>query len=248
MYNRWKNEASSNLEVLINYLRNFEDTKLILKVSDIENPIEVIKSICAQDELREELRERFSYQGRVLLNPEDLENRGETQLAKQLASELNVAITGSVFSLASTERESAIKFNRALLNERVPQLAGSIDERHKGEDESAVNVLDVLLDEELREDIVSECKNLLIFDSVYNQVVANLDDIASEAQSAQSLSKETLARLVGSAIAESEDTREGLDDSAVLDQFFDWYERLLRMPKAALFFTCLLYTSDAADE
>ena len=39
---------------------------------------------------------------------------------------------------------------------------------------------------------------------MYNQVVANLDDIASEAQSAQSLSKETLARLVGSAIAESE--------------------------------------------
>ena len=108
-----------------------------------------------------------------------------------------------MFSLASKEMASSIKSNRVLLNERVPQLAGSIDERNEGKDESAVNVLDVLLDEELREDIVSECKNLLIFDSVYNQVVANLDDIASEAQSAQSLSKETLARLVGSAIAES---------------------------------------------
>ena len=121
-----------------------------LKVSDIENPIEVIKRICAQDDLREELRERFSYQGRVLLTPEDLENRGETQLAKQLASELNVAITGSVFSLASNQRESSIKSNRVLLNERVPQLAGSIDERNEGKDESAINVLDVLLDEELR--------------------------------------------------------------------------------------------------
>ena len=174
--------------MLINYLRNFEDTKLILKVSDIENPIAVIRSICAQDDLREELRERFSYQGRVLLNPDDIENRGETQLAKQLASELNVAITGSVFSLASTERESAIKSNRALLNERVPQLAGLIDERNEDKDESAVNVLDVLLDEDLREDIVSECNNLLIFDSVYNQLVANLDDIASEAQSATAVS------------------------------------------------------------
>ena len=123
------------------------------------------------------------------------------------------------------------------MNERVPQLAGSIDERKEGKDESAINVLDVLLDEELREDIVSECNNLLIFDSVYNQVVANLDDIASEAQSAQSLSKETLARLVGSAIAESRITSEGPDDGAVLDQFFDWYERLLKMPKASLFFT-----------
>ncbi len=237
LYNRWKNEASSNLEVLINYLRNFEDTKLLLKVSDIENPIEVIERICAQDDLREELRERFSYQGRVLLNPEDLENRGEAQLAKQLASELNVAITGSVFSLASKEKGSSIKSNRVFLNERVPQIAGSIDERNEGKDESALNVLDVLLDEELREDIVSECNNLLIFDSVYNQVVANLDDIASEAQSVQSLSKETLARLVGSAIAESKSTSEGPDDNTVLDQFFDWYERLLRMPKASSFFT-----------
>ena len=52
-----------------------------------------------------------------------------------------------------------------------------------------MTILDVLLDEELRHDFLRECENLLLFDSVYDQVIANLDSIAEEAKSGQILSE-----------------------------------------------------------
>ena len=241
LYNRWKNQSSSSFEVLINYLINFQDTKLILKVGDIEKPSELLAAICDQTDLREELRDRFSYDGRVLLNEGEWEDRSDVQLTKQLTAELNVALTGSLFSMASNESGSTISANRVLLEERLPQLAKTNHVDFEGDSDSIITVLDILLDEDLREDFLNECRNLLIFDSIYNQVVSNLDLIASEAQSSQSLSKATLEGLIRSGVSsfqlmENASTEE-IDRS--VDQFFDWYERLSSMPKSSGFFTAV---------
>ena len=40
------------------------------------------------------------------------------------------------------------------------------------------------------------CENLLLFDSVYDQIIANLDGIAEEAQASQALSRDSLAELI----------------------------------------------------
>ena len=241
LYNRWKNQAIGNFRSLINYLLHFEDTKSILKLGDIKNPVELIRAIRDQTDLLKQLRERFSYAGRVLLNAEDWGERNKSQLAKQLTGELNVALTGPRFSLALEDSGSNTQINRAFLEQRLPLLVvdepGEFDQR----DESAISIMDILLEEELREDFLVECKNVLIFDSIYNEVVANLDSIASEAQSAQSLSKKTLKELIKSAVSEFQTTQNfwtkenDLDSS--LEQFFDWYERLASMPKGSSFFT-----------
>ncbi len=241
LYNRWKNQSGSNFEVLVNYLINFRDTKLIFKIGDIEKPIELLQAICDQSDLLEELRERFSYDGRILLNQDEWEGRGEGLLAKQVTAELNVALTGPLFSMASSEFDSTIQSNRAFLEERLPLLVNAKPVDFGGDSDSTITVLDILLDEELREDFLHECRNLLIFDSIYNQVVANLDTIASEAQSSQSLSKETLGALIRSAVSSfqlSENASSEEIDLSV-DQFFDWYERLSSMPKGSGFFTAV---------
>ena len=246
LYNRWKNEAIGNFDVLGNYLLNYEETKQILKVSSIENPTGLIKAIRGQTDLMDELKNRFSYEGRVLLNDERLESRSGSQLAKQITAELNVAITGASFSIISNRNkfDSDVEANRSLLSERLPEFISAGGGASAVSEASEVTVLDILLDEELRQDFLVECENLLVFDSVYNQVVANLDTIASEAQGVQSLSKGTLSALISSAVSgfwrdhqlESSHEFSSGEINGKIDRFFDWYQRVTKMPKGANFF------------
>ena len=63
-----------------------------------------------------------------------------------------------------------------------------------------VSVLDILLDEELRDDFARECENLLLFDRVYDAILANLDSIAREAGTTHSLSRESVQKLIDAAL------------------------------------------------
>lgn len=66
-----------------------------------------------------------------------------------------------------------------------------------------MTVLDAVLHRELRQDFIEQCKNVLIFDTLYNTVVANLPSIAKEAMDTKSLSKESVTKLLDSSLAEA---------------------------------------------
>ena len=66
-----------------------------------------------------------------------------------------------------------------------------------------MTVLDVLVDDGLRDDFVTECENLLLFDSVYDQIIEHLDTIAEEAESTRALSKRTITKLLDTTLAQA---------------------------------------------
>ena len=61
---------------------------------------------------------------------------------------------------------------------------------------SEMTVLDVLLEEELRQDFALESDNILLFDKAYDQILENLDSIAEEAQRSRELSKGSITQLL----------------------------------------------------
>ena len=246
LYNRWKGEAVGNLRALREYLYHHEDTRQILKVADISNPRELAQAIAEDVEFADRLRDRFTYEGKKLLSKQGLDEKSDVFLANQLTAELNLAITGERISgfSGNTLGDSDIRANRTLLFQRFPSLISAVDDIGKPVALSDMTVLDVLLDEELRGDFIRECENLLLFDSVYDHIIANLDSIAAEAQSAQSLSKESLAQLVETtlSLASSGLTLEAIGQlpkpSAIQlrEQVIDWYLRVNKMPKGTDFY------------
>ena len=140
--------------------------------------------------------------------------------------------------------QSDLQANRGLLHQRFPTHIGPAAGGGKPVPLADMTVLDVLLDEELRQDFIRECENLLLFDSVYDQIIANLDSIAAEAQSAQSLSKEALANLIDTTLnlAASGLTLSGGESEAkpspevLREQIIDWYLRIGKMPKGGDFY------------
>ena len=239
LYNRWKKEARDNLAALREYLRNHQDTRQILQVQDIHDPKIVLEKL-TQDSDASVWRERFSYEGRKLLGNFSEQIEAGASVARQLTTELNMIITGE--RLAQSSSESDMSANRRVLHELMP---ASIEPPQIGARPVAIadmTLLDILLNDELRGDFIQECENLLLFDGVYDEVIAHMDSVAAEAQGAQALSRESLEKLIATTLDSANSSlaadqiSEGKTLASSQARLFDWHQRLHKMPKSEDFY------------
>jgi acetyl/propionyl-CoA carboxylase alpha subunit/acetyl-CoA carboxylase alpha subunit len=258
LYNRWKADAMGNLRALKEFLQRHEDIRQILRVEDLKQPRELALALADDTKLLARLRRRFSHEGKKLLRKSGVEEKSEVYLSNQLTNELNLALTGkSLASLIEDElgpqaraaiaaNASDIAVNRAILQDRFGDYVAPPRTEATPVPFSDMTVLDVLIADDLRRDFLTECENLLLFDSVYDHIIANLDSIAEEAQANQALSKKSLGRLLDTTLnlAAKGVTLGRIPADAAADevaerlrsQFNNWYMRVMRLPKNADFF------------
>jgi acetyl/propionyl-CoA carboxylase alpha subunit len=258
LYNRWKGEAQGNLRALVRYLRDHADSKQLLRISEIKDPRGFAGALAADLVLGPLFRERFSHEGKKLLNVRGLRDKSDSYLRHQLTAEINLALTDDRLSdliddtLLSTrvktmlaERRSDVAVNRQILDDRYSSHLGGQEIAVPGAQPRDVTVLDVLVDDGLRDDFVTECENLLLFDSVYDQIIEHLDTIAEEAESTRALSKRTITKLLDTTLAQA--ARVAVNgsgataaDEAVVErlraQFFRWFLRVADTPRSTDFF------------
>ena len=258
LYNRWKGEAQGNLKALIQFLRDHADSRQLLRISEIKEPRAFAEALAADRVLGPLFRERFSHEGKKLLNIRGLRDKSDSYLRHQLTAEINLALTDDRLSdliddtLLSTrvktmlaERRSDVAVNRQILDDRYSSHLGGQEVVAPSAQPRDVTVLDVLVDDALREDFVTECENLLLFDSVYDQIIEHLDTIAEEAESTRALSKRTITKLLDTTLAQA--ARAAVNghagtasDEAVVErlrgQFFRWFLRVADTPRSTDFF------------
>jgi acetyl/propionyl-CoA carboxylase alpha subunit/acetyl-CoA carboxylase alpha subunit len=258
LYNRWKGDAVGNLRALKELLLRHEDIRQVLRVEELSDAKGLAMALGADGRLLPTFRERFSHEGKKLLARSGIDEKSDVYLLNQLTSELNLLITGDNLAprlgddlgpqaralVASGASDVAI--NRAILRDRFGGHVAAADPVIKPVPFSEMTVLDVLIAEDLRADFVIECENLLLFDSVYDQIIANLDSIAEEAQSRQSLSRASLAQLLDTTVnlaargvtlgSMPGDIGKEEVVRRLRKQFNDWYMRIIRMSKGTDFF------------
>ena len=239
LYNRWKKEAAGNLESLKSYLESHDDTRHILQIADVKSPRKFLAEAVSNASLQMLLQERFSYEGKKLLGEHTVAGLSDTFVSRQLTAELNMLITGR--RLVDGGEGSDVKANRSYL---VSLSAGLIDAIASGNEPIALadmTILDVLLHGELREDFIKECENLLLFDAFYDEAIGRLETIAHEAQTDQTLSLESAEKLIDGSLSAAGvmlrlPVSDAADSIALKNQLFDWYQRILKMPKGVEFF------------
>ncbi|MBX3706458.1 MAG: ATP-grasp domain-containing protein [Pseudomonadales bacterium] len=258
LYNRWKADAVGNLRALKELLLRHEDIRQILRVEDLDNPKALAYALGGDARLLPFLRECFSHEGKKLLGRSGIDEKSDLYLLTQLTTELNLVITGGALAprlgedLGPLSRAlvaagaSDMAVNRAILHERFAANIAAASSLAKPVPFSEMTVLDVLTAEDLRADFVIECENLLLFDSIYDQIIANLDSIAEEAQSRQALSRGSLAQLLDTTVnlasrgVTAGSMPLGIDQAEfgrrLRKQFNDWYLRIIRMSKGTDFF------------
>ncbi|MEC7995558.1 MAG: biotin carboxylase N-terminal domain-containing protein [Pseudomonadota bacterium] len=229
LYNRWKKEARGNLEALQQYLQDDVATRQILQLSEVTDAAALLNAIVNDTALKDQLYDQFSHEGRKLLDAGAVEGSVSGFVAKQLVAELNMLIANGAL-----DGDNSMAANRRFLNSRLPGLIPPPVVGAKPVVLAELSVLDILLNEELRADFMLECKNLLLFDSVYDRVIDSLDSVAAEAQASQALSQASLVRLLDQTLTQVMGTDEPV--SAAREQLFDWHQRVMKMPKGVEFF------------
>ena len=247
LYNRWKTDAAGNFRALRAFAENEAETRALYRVSELAQPHGLIEAIRQDAAVGAVLRERFTHDGMKLFT--DHADKSDAALRDLLAAELNLAITGGPLTLAADAlsvdgrasvngESSAIVANRLAVDDRFGRLferANAGDERPA----SDVTVVDVVLEQELRGDFVRECENLMLFDQVYDSIIANLGSIAEEAKSTRALSRDSLRQLIeGSLTQASKNVGDDAETTGarLRKQFFDWYNRIAATSRSGRFF------------
>jgi acetyl/propionyl-CoA carboxylase alpha subunit/acetyl-CoA carboxylase alpha subunit len=253
LYNRWKMEAQGNMRALITYLQHYQDTRQLFRVTEISQPQNLIAALINDPLLLPLLRERMSHEGKKLLGERGTRDKSESYVRSQITAELNLVLTGGPLAalLPPTELSagaqallatgaSDIAINRRILRDRYATYIAAKVPQGETVEIGDMTVVDVLMDDALREDFVTQCENLLLFDSVYDQIVASLKSIAEEAESTRALSKKSveqlLARSVDGAVLQMAEAHDEQTRTRLREQFYDWVLRAAEMPRSTEFF------------
>ncbi|MCG9740248.1 ATP-grasp domain-containing protein [Shewanella insulae] len=93
-----------------------------------------------------------------------------------------------------------------------------------------LTVLDVIVHEELREDFIWQCHNILIFNALYDNVVGNLASIAKEAMMAKSLSRASVDGLLHDSIDRAISKQDTANDKS---KFYKWLKYFMSQSNRA---------------
>ena len=236
LYNHWKTEASGNLELLHRHLANATDSAYFLNPSDIPDAQQLIDAVSRNFSLLPVLLEKFSFDGKKMFLQKDswVKSYSENQLRTQLSVELNLALAAQPLAGTSSDDASkeVIRQNRQYLSD---QLGGHLNPpvglRLVPEETKDLSILDVMLNEDLRDDFIAEIRNFQLLDHVYDGLLDRLVLIAEQAQRTQSLDEQTVRQLISDAF---NDALNHIDpdvsnDVAVVEQrqraFLDWYRQ-----------------------
>jgi acetyl/propionyl-CoA carboxylase alpha subunit len=247
LYNRWKTDARSNLRTLVERLEDHQQTRCLLRVADLSGAGVLLRRLREDaGTLASRLRSRLSYEGRRLVYARDAAARGEGSLRVGLTTELNLAILGEPLATAADVDVAPLSGEtRALIAASAPAMAVNrsvlcdlfgehVPRGRRAADAADTTIVDVLLEEDLRESFIDECASLLLFDEVYDQIIANLDSIAEEADKTRALSRDSVGRLLTKALeAATRGVREaGAEPPRAERQLASWFAHLAASGRA----------------
>ncbi len=252
LYNRWKADAAGNLRTLHERLRSHEDTRLLLRVSDLVDPVAMRRYLALGDAaFARYARGRFGYAGRRLFG-KGAATMSEAALRGVLTEELNLLLAGE--PIVNDELFSGTRFsehtlrliesgasvvaqNRSALADLCGDMIAPAAETPVPIPPGEMTIVDVLLDDDLRDDFIVECENLMVFDAAYDHVIDQLGSIADEARSNRALSQNTVARLLDEALTKASHGNPALHPRAqeseaehrarLQGQFFAWSRRVV---------------------
>ncbi len=244
LFNRWKASAEDNLSALIEHLGNTEISAYFLNTSDIRDVKGLLRALSdSTDDFHADLKQRFSYEGQKLFDPEYIEEKNAVFLCGQLVAELNLLLEGAALfdeeRLAgltvsattrdvSTQFDSSIPANRRLLEDTLWSHVERKTDTATSPTAQDVSILNVILDEDIRADFIETCRNLILFNRVYENMIADLVSVAREASDTKTLPRDFIAGLIDKSIQQVLTLKSftGLNDIEVQQSFAAWMEQL----------------------
>jgi len=245
LFNRWKASAEDNLSALIHHLGDTESSSFFLGTDDIRDVKGLLKALSETgDPFLGDLKQRFSFAGKKLFDLSYIDEKNAVFLNAQLVSELNLILeTESLYNvelladqnissmtaeLATGTEASFVALNRRLLEDTLWSHIERKTETSADGRNPDVNILDVILDEDIREDFIATCRNLILFEYVYDNMITDLVSMAREANDSKTMPRDFIAGLLEKSIQDvlALEAFSGHTEIEVQAAFSEWMEEL----------------------
>ncbi|MBT4161820.1 MAG: ATP-grasp domain-containing protein, partial [Gammaproteobacteria bacterium] len=254
LFNRWKASAEDNLSALIHHLGDTETSAFFLGTSDVRDVKGLLRALSeADDPFRNDLKQRFSFEGKKLFDLAYIEEKNTVFLCAQLVAELNLILEGdSLYNtellasqdlsgvtsdLAKQDSDSMIPLNRRLLEDTLWSHIERKTDAVTTPPAQDVSILDVILEDEIREDFIHTCRNLILFGLVYENMIADLVSVAREANDTKTMPRDFIAGLIEKSIQDALklEAFTGFTEIEVQQSFSEWMEQLANHSGCASF-------------
>ena len=252
LYNRWKASSRDNITALVQHLADEESNAYLLATNDISNVKHLLTAMSSEDSaFLVYLKSLFSFAGRKLFDLDFINEKNSEFLRSQLVSELNLILesetlfdesmfgksteegrnlSGHTQSLivAIEESKSSIPLNRRLLEDTLWTHIKRKTESTSQEIDKDITILGVILEDDVRDEFVIECRNLIVFSMVYENLIGDLISVARQAHESRKLPAEFIEKLLDGAIGEAcaLEIFEGSTEQETKEQFAGWMEQL----------------------
>ncbi|MFN3239766.1 MAG: biotin carboxylase N-terminal domain-containing protein [Pseudomonadales bacterium] len=257
LYNRWKAGARDNLNALIEFVANPETNSYLLQASDIKDAKTLLRTMAdTNDKFVTHLKTLLTYEGRKLFGAEQIDEKSESFLSLQLVAELNLVIESqdlydpALLDSANLSEETRrliaarennegvmVPLNRRILEDGLWAYVERKSDSSKTVTDQERTILDVILDEDVRDDFVQECQNLITFGYVYDNLINDLVSVARQAHESRTLSSsfisELLDRSIAAVLAEQQFT--GIEAAELKERFASWIGELASSGKSGGF-------------
>ncbi|MEX1237062.1 MAG: hypothetical protein WD994_02210, partial [Pseudomonadales bacterium] len=222
VYNRWKAGVKDNLIALIEHIQDEDASSFLLRPEEVRDVKALLGSMSDSDTpFISHIKSRFSYEGKRLFAADYIEEKSEDFLRGQLVSELNLILEGpSLYDKDKLGGQALSDYTTRLVSNKDPagspieldrrlledSLWSYIDRRtdDKGApSEQELTILDVILDEDIRDEFVRECQNLIVFGIVYDNLISDLVSVARQAHESRTISAEFVDSLLEKSLLEA---------------------------------------------
>ncbi len=246
LYNRWKADARDNLIALIEHMQNEEANSFLLRPSDVKDVKVLLRSISdSETPFLTDLKMRFGFEGQKLFSTKFIEKNSEEFLTRQLVSELNLLLEGeslydaktldgqalseySTRLIAMGDEAPTIELNRRLIEDSLWSYVERRTESKRQPTEQDRTILDVILNEDVRDSFIEECKNFITFSAVYDALIGDLVEVARHANESRKLPADAMESLLDRALdqAQSISVFEGRSKDDIAASFSAWIAML----------------------
>jgi acetyl/propionyl-CoA carboxylase alpha subunit/acetyl-CoA carboxylase alpha subunit len=219
LFNRWKADASKNFHGLMEYMEDYKQNRFLLRADDILDSMSVAEFIFKNEHpLAQLILEAISHESQQKISTAMQKEQNKGELNQLIAAALNKILRADLIAedirqelklssrtqaLANSLANVSVEANRRIIEEALAPFIQFKQESIQNPAHPDITILDAILHDELRNDFVQVCQNMLVFGQLYDNIIRNLASVAKEANEDRSLSRDSVSTLLHTSLAQA---------------------------------------------
>jgi acetyl/propionyl-CoA carboxylase alpha subunit/acetyl-CoA carboxylase beta subunit len=219
LFNRWKADASKNFQGLMAYMEDYKQNRFLLRSDDILDPSAIAEFIFKNEHpLASLVLETISHESQQQITSAMQQEQSKGELNQLIAAALNkvlrtdainedicaqLKLSDKTQALANSLANVTVEANRRIFEEALAPYIQFKQESIQNPAHPDITILDAILHDELRNDFIQVCQNMLVFGELYDHIIHNLPTVAKEANVDRALSRDSVRSLLLTSLAQA---------------------------------------------